>query len=118
VRLSACGIVRTTYWLTKGTVVMVYKITIFAGKTVYKIGEFTFDVVTAPLSWPLTHNEIETIDGPSPKEAIAQGRIKASPYVVRGNAMSPWGSSRRKATGKKESHPGTGMKPTSSRAGT
>lgn len=91
VLLSACGLVRTTYRLTKGTVVMAYKVTKFAGKTVYKIGEFTFDVVTAPLSWPLTRDEIETIDGLSPKEAIAQGRVKASPYVVQGKRYEPMG---------------------------
>jgi len=77
--LSACGVVRTTYGLTKGAVVMAYKVTKFAGSTVYTIGEFTFDVVTAPLSWSLTHDDIETIDGLSPKEAIAQGRVKVSP---------------------------------------
>jgi rare lipoprotein A len=86
--LSACC-VGTTYRLTKGTVVMAYEVTKFAGKTVYKIGEFTFDVVTAPLSWPLAHDEIETIDGLSPKEAIAQGRVKASPYVVYGKRYEP-----------------------------
>jgi rare lipoprotein A len=86
--LSACC-VGTAYWLTKGTVVMAYEVTKFAGKTVYKIGEFTFDVVTAPLSWPLAHNEIETVDGLSPKEAIAQGRVKASPYVVYGKRYEP-----------------------------
>lgn len=89
VLLSACGVVRTTYRLTKGTVVMAYKITKFAGSTVYTIGEFTFKVVTAPLSWPLTHSEIESIDGLSPKEAIAQGRVKASPYVVYGKRYEP-----------------------------
>ena len=88
--LSACGVIRTTYRLTKGTVVMAYKVTKFAGSTVYTVGGFTFDVITAPLSWPLTHDEIDTIDGLSPKEAIAQGRVKASPYVVRGpSAMYP-----------------------------
>lgn len=87
--LSACGVIRTTYRLTKGTVVMAYKVTKFAGSTVYTVGGFTFDVVTAPLSWPLTHDEIDTIDGLSPKEAIAQGRVKASPYVVRGNRYVP-----------------------------
>ena len=87
--LSACGVVRTTYRLTKGTVVMAYKVTKFAGSTVYTVGEFTFNVVTAPLSWPLTHDDIETIDGLSPKEAIAQGRVKASPYVVRGKRYVP-----------------------------
>jgi rare lipoprotein A len=89
--LSSCCVVRTTYSLTKGTIVMAYKITKFAGKTVYKIGEFTFDVVTAPLSWTLTHEEIESIDGLSPKEAIAQGRVKASPYVVYGKSYTPMG---------------------------
>jgi len=87
--LSACGVIRTTYRLTKGTVVMAYKVTKFAGSTVYTVGGFTFDVVTAPLSWPLTHDEIDTIDGLSPKEAIAQGRVKASPYVVRGKRYVP-----------------------------
>jgi rare lipoprotein A len=89
VLLSACSVVRFAYQLTKGTVVMTYKVTKFAGKTVYKIGEFTFDVVTAPLSWPLIHDDIETIDGLSPKEAIAQGRVKASPYVVHGKLYKP-----------------------------
>ena len=87
--LPACGLVRTTYRLTKGTVVMAYKVTRFAGSTVYTVGGFTFDVVTAPLSWPLVHEDIESIDGLSPKEAIAQGRVKASPYVVRGRRYVP-----------------------------
>ena len=64
--LAACGLVRTTYRLTKGTVVMAYKVTRFAGSTVYTVGGFTFDVVTAPLSWPLVHEDIESIDGLSP----------------------------------------------------
>ncbi|MBI9087323.1 MAG: septal ring lytic transglycosylase RlpA family protein [Desulfobacterales bacterium] len=87
--LSACGVVRTTYRLTKGTVVTAYKVTKFAGSTLYTVGEFTFDVVTAPLTWPLTHDDIETIDGLSPKEAIAQGRVKTAPYVVRGKRYVP-----------------------------
>ena len=87
--LTACGLVRTTYRLTKGTVVMAYKVTRFAGSTVYTVGGFTFDVVTAPFSWPLTHDDLETIDGLSPKEAIAQGRVKASPYVVLGKRYVP-----------------------------
>jgi rare lipoprotein A len=87
--LMACSIVTGTYRLTKGAIVMTYQVTKFAGKTVYKIGEFTFDVVTAPFSWPLTHGEIETIDGLSPKEAIAQGRVKASPYVIFGKRYEP-----------------------------
>ncbi|MHB8771396.1 MAG: septal ring lytic transglycosylase RlpA family protein [Syntrophales bacterium] len=87
--LSACCLLGATYRLTKGAVVMTYEVTKFAGKTVYTIGEFTFDVVTAPLSWPLTRGEIETIDGLSPKEAIARGRVKASPYVVYGKRYVP-----------------------------
>ncbi len=87
--LGACGVVRTTYRLTKGTVVLAYRVTKFAGKTVYTVGGFTFTVITAPLSWPLTHDDIETIDGLSPKAAIAQGRVKAAPYVVRGRRYVP-----------------------------
>jgi rare lipoprotein A len=87
--LSACGVVRTTYRLTKGTVVAAYKVTKFAGSTVYTVGEFTFDVVTAPFSWPLIRDDIDTIDGLSPKEAIRQGRVKDSPYVVRGRRYVP-----------------------------
>ncbi len=87
--LYSCGVIRTTYRLTKGTVVMAYKVTKFAGSTVYTVGGFTFDVVTAPFSWPLTHDDIDTIDGLPPKEAIRQGRVKASPYVVRGRRYVP-----------------------------
>ena len=87
--LSSCGVAKFTYRLVKGTIVTTYKVTKFAGSTVYTVGEFTFDVVTAPLSWPLTHDDIDTIDGLSPKEAIAQGRVKASPYVVRGKRYVP-----------------------------
>lgn len=87
--MSACSVVKTTYRLAKGTVVVAYKVTKFAGSTVYTVGKFTFDVVTAPFSWPLTHEDIDTIDGLSPKEAIAQGRVKASPYVVRGKRYVP-----------------------------
>jgi rare lipoprotein A len=84
-----CGIIKTAYRLTKGTVVLAYKVTKFAGSTVYTVGGFTFDVVTAPFSWPLTNEDIETIDGLSPKEAIAQGRVKVSPYVVKGKRYVP-----------------------------
>ena len=87
--LTACGVIRTTYRLTKGTVVTAYRVTKFAGSTVYTVGGFTFNVVIAPLSWPLVHDDIETIDGLSPKEAIAQGRVKDSPYVVRGRRYVP-----------------------------
>ena len=81
--------VKTTYKVAKGTIKMTYKVTKFAGKTVYQIGKYTFIVVMAPLSWPLMHNEIDSIDDLSPKEAIRRGRVKMSPYVVRGKRYVP-----------------------------
>ena len=87
--LFSCGIIKTTYRITKGTLKLGYGVTKFAGKTVYTVGKFTFKVVMAPLSWPLTHSEIDSIDGLSPKEAIRQGRVKASPYVVAGQRYVP-----------------------------
>ena len=87
--LSACSIVKGTYRLTKGTVKLAYNVTKFAGKTVYTIGGFTFDVITAPLTWPLTREEIESIDDLPPKEAIRQDRVKTSPYVVKGKRYVP-----------------------------
>ena len=88
--------VRTTYDVTEGTVKATYNVTKFtaktvysAGKLIYHVGGFTFKVVAAPLSWPLTRQEIETIDGLPPKEAIRQGKVKKSPYVVRGKRYVP-----------------------------
>ena len=83
------GTVKTTYKITKGTVKTTYKVTKGVGKAVYKIGEFTFIVVKAPLSWPLTRNEIESIDDLPPKDAIRRGRVKKSPYVVKGKRYVP-----------------------------
>ena len=83
------GTVKTAYNITAGTVKTTYKVTKFAGKTVYTIGKYTFIVVMAPLSWPLMHEEIESIDDLPPKDAIRQGRVKASPYVVRGKRYVP-----------------------------
>ncbi|MDA8325590.1 MAG: septal ring lytic transglycosylase RlpA family protein [Nitrospiraceae bacterium] len=60
-------------------------------KAVYKAGKFTFRVVMAPLSWPLTHKEIESIGGLPPKEAIRLGKVKTSPYVVDGRTYRPMG---------------------------
>jgi rare lipoprotein A len=79
------GVVKTTYKVTKGAT----KIAIGTGKAIYTVGGFTFRVVMAPLSWPLTRDEIETIDGLSPKEAIEQGRVKNAPYVVYGRRYVP-----------------------------
>lgn len=94
--LLACSVLRTTYNVTKttydltaGTVKLAYRVTKFSGKTIYTVGRFTFTVVTAPLSWPLIRDDIETIDGLPPKEAIRQGRVKRSPYVVKGRRYVP-----------------------------
>ena len=87
--LLSCSIVRTTYDITAGTLKLGYQVTKFAGKTVYTIGKFTFTVVMAPLSWPLTNDDLETIDGLPPKEAIRLGRVKTSPYVVKGKRYVP-----------------------------
>ena len=93
---SSCSFFSKTYDVGKGTVKGAYKVTkgavvltVGAGKLVYKVGEFTFKVVMAPLDWPLTHEEIESVDGLSPKEAIKQGRVKNSPYVVYGKRYVP-----------------------------
>ena len=87
--LLSCGVVRTTYNITKGTLKLGYGVTKLAGKTVYTVGKFTYTVVKAPLSWPLMNDDIESIDGLSPKEAIANGRVKTSPYVVNGRRYVP-----------------------------
>ena len=79
------GTVTTTYKVTKGAT----KLTIGTGKVVYKLGGFTFKVIKAPLEWPLTREEIETIDEMPPKEAIKKGRAKKSPYVVNGKRYVP-----------------------------
>ena len=87
--LLSCSIIKTTYTITAGTLKLGYTVTKFAGKTVYHVGKFTFTVVAAPLSWPLIRDDIETIDGLPPKEAIRQGRVKTSPYVVNGKRYLP-----------------------------
>jgi rare lipoprotein A len=93
--LLSCGVVSTTCDITKGAVKTTYKTakfatkaTMAAGKLVYKIGSFTYEVAMAPMDWPMTR-DIETIDGLSPKEAIRQGKVKNSPYVVRGTKYYP-----------------------------
>ncbi len=92
----SCQAIRTTYDVTEETVKTTYKISKFitksaygAGKLIYYVGGFTFKVVAAPLSWPLTRQEIETIDGLSPKEAIRQKKVKKAPYVVKGRRYVP-----------------------------
>jgi len=85
----SCSVVKTTYKITKYTVKTTYKVTKGVGKVVYKIGKFSFVVVMAPLSWPLTHGDIESIDNLSPKDAIRKGRVKKAPYVVKGKRYVP-----------------------------
>lgn len=92
----SCSVVKAPYTLTKGTLKTACTVTKFAakttigtGKVIYKVGDFTFSVVSAPLSWPLTHPGIETIDGLPPKEAIQQGQVKNAPYVVMGRRYVP-----------------------------
>jgi rare lipoprotein A len=94
--IPSCGVVSTAFDISKGTVRTTYRVTkgalrtsVGTGKLVYKVGGFTFKVVMAPITWPLTRKEIETIDGLPPKEAIKRGRVKRSPYVVNGVRYVP-----------------------------
>ncbi len=93
--LASCGFFHTSYDIAKGTAVATYKtakiatnVTVGTFKVAYKIGKYTFDVVVAPMDWPMTH-DIDSIDGMSPKEAIQKGRVKNSPYVVKGKRYVP-----------------------------
>jgi len=94
--LPACSVLRATYDVTEGaiegtvwTVKGAYELTAGTTKLVYSIGKFTFVVVRAPLEWPLTHDDIDTIDGLPPKDAIRQGRVKNAPYTVKGRRYYP-----------------------------
>ena len=89
VLLPGCIVAETTYDIVAGTVKGAYYLTTGTVKAVYHVGKFTFEVVQAPFDWPLTHDEIETIDGLSVKEAIRQGRVKWAPYVVKGRRYVP-----------------------------
>ncbi|MEW6002753.1 MAG: septal ring lytic transglycosylase RlpA family protein [Nitrospirota bacterium] len=79
------GAIKGSIWVLKGT----YELTAGTTKILYKIGEFTFEVVRAPLEWPLFHDEIDNIDGLPAKEAICLGRVKNSPYTVKGKTYYP-----------------------------
>ncbi len=94
--IPSCGVISTAFDISKGTVKTTYRVTKGALKTsvgtsklVYRVGGFTFKVVMAPITWPLIRKEIETIDDLPPKEAIRQGRVKMSPYVVNGVRYVP-----------------------------
>jgi rare lipoprotein A len=93
---SGCAIIRLPYDVVKGVVTggvwvvkTTYQVTAGTVKVVYHVGEFTYEVVKAPIEWGLTHDGMETIDGLPVKEAIRQDRVKASPYVVRGQRYVP-----------------------------
>ena len=107
------GTLTTTYRVTKGAT----KLTIGTGKVVYKLGGFTFKVVKAPFDWPLTREEIETIDDLPPKEAIKKGRVKKSPSLSTAKGMFPCLWRRRRPTAKRALPPGMGMRPAEKRVG-
>jgi rare lipoprotein A len=79
------GTATGTYYVVRGA----YELTAGTTKLVYHVGRFTFKVVKAPIDWALTNDDIETIDGLSPKEAIRQGRVKNTPYRVKGKMYYP-----------------------------
>lgn len=94
--LSGCAMITTPYKVAKVTVKGgisgikgTYGLAAGTTKTIYKIGEFTFEVIQAPLDWPLLNEDIETIDGLPVKEAIRQGRVKDTPYTVGGKTYHP-----------------------------
>jgi rare lipoprotein A len=94
--LTTCSIITIPYKVGKGTIKATYKVTktitkgaFGTAKVVYKVGGFTFNVVTAPISWPFTQDGLESIDGLPPKEAIKKGRVKNSPYVINGKKYVP-----------------------------
>jgi len=92
--LEACGIIRTTYKVTKGVgkaTIGLTKLAIGTGKVVYKLGKFTYNVIEAPLDWPLAQSGIEMIAGMPPKEAILNQAVKLAPYVVNGIRYVPMG---------------------------
>jgi len=87
--LAGCSVVKGTYNAVTGTVKGVYYVTSNTAKAAYHVGKFTFNVVKAPIEWSLTNDDIETIDGLPVKEAIRQGRVKNSPYTVKGKKYYP-----------------------------
>ncbi len=94
--VNSCSVVTLPYQVVKGTVKGAYytvkgayELTAGTTKVVYSIGKFTFKAVKAPLDWKLTHDDIDTIDGLPPKEAIRQGRVRTAPYTVKGKTYRP-----------------------------
>jgi rare lipoprotein A len=87
--LTGCAVVEGTYDVVSGTVKGVYYVASGTVQAVYHVGKFTFNVVRAPIEWSLINDDIETIDGLPVKEAIRQGRVKNSPYRVKGKKYYP-----------------------------
>lgn len=79
------GTVKGTVWVVRGA----YQFTRGTTKLVYRIGKFTFEVVRAPLEYPLVRDDVQTIDGLPVKEAIRLGRVKNAPYTVKGRYYVP-----------------------------
>ncbi len=79
------GTVKGTVWVVRGA----YQLTTGTTKLVYRIGKFTFEVVRAPLEYPLVRDDVQTIDGLPVKEAIRLGRVKNAPYTVKGQYYVP-----------------------------
>ena len=93
---SSCSIITAPYYAAKGVVQggvwvvkTTYEVTAGTVKIIYRIGEYTYEVVKAPIEWALTHEEIESIDGLPVKEAIRRDRVKTAPYVVKGKRYVP-----------------------------
>ena len=100
--LVGCTVIKGTYNAVAGTVKGVYYVTSGTAKAAYHVGKFTFNVVRAPIEWSLMNEDIETIDGLPVKEAIRLGRVKNSPYTVKGKKYYPMSvakAQRYKATG-------------------
>ena len=108
--LLSCSVVKTTYKITKYTVKTTYKVTKGVGKAVYKIGKFTFVVVMAPLSWPLTHGDIESIDDLPPKMQFERVVSRKHLMWSKVKGMCPCLKKKPVNTVKKVSLPGTGMR--------
>jgi len=100
--LGGCAVIEGTYDVVTGTVGGIYDLTAGTVTGVYHVGKFTYKVVKAPVNWSLTNDDIETIDGLPVKEAIRLGRVKNSPYTVKGRKyypMSVAAAQKYKATG-------------------
>ena len=96
IAVGCTSVVTTPYRLTKKlvkgaiwTAVTTYKVVDGTSWVIYKVGEFTFEVAMAPLDWDLAHDEIDTIGDLPPKDAIRKGKVKNSPYTVKGKRYVP-----------------------------